>query len=139
MNCQETQEQISQFIDNALSPELLQPMFQHLSDCEKCRSFFMNSNIVHEAAKKIDAVAVPDALDRKFAPLTMNNVNNYTGKRMITFSIPSAILSGVLIFMMSLLLFLTITPKDQPMNGSSADEQAMMMIQSSPADQFHRQ
>ncbi|MEW6062694.1 MAG: zf-HC2 domain-containing protein [Bacteroidota bacterium] len=102
MNCQTSKKQISQLLDNELSNELLQPLFHHLSGCEGCRSFFVQAQTIHDSARKIVYIQAPEVLDQKFAVLGMESQPKV---KRITLSTSSAILSGFVICLMSLVLF----------------------------------
>lgn len=97
------QEYISQFLDNELSSELLQPLFQHLGECEECRKFFVQSKSVQDQVKKVDYVSVPDMIDKKFEVLGMGEKNQRLLSQKFVVSFPSAMLSGILMMMISIL------------------------------------
>lgn len=105
MNCQTSKESISQFIDGELPHESLQPLFQHLGDCEECRNFFVQAKSVHDEIKKLKYVAAPNELDEKFGVLGMEREMHPLLSRRFTVSFPSAILSGFIICLMSLVFF----------------------------------
>lgn len=128
MNHENIQEQISQFMDNELPKEQHRELFMHLAECEECREFFADVKRIHDLSNKLIEETFPLEMDRKFDVLTMAGGTSPAIPHVITFSLPSAILSGMLIVMMSLLLFLSITSKEEPMNTFPANEQAMMML-----------
>ena len=138
MNHQNIQEQISQFMDNELPKEQHRELFLHLAECEPCREFFVVAKKIHDASKALTDEQFPAAMDRRFGVLSMGQTVSNNAPQMITFSMPSAILSGLLIIMMSLLLFLTVSPKQQSIIEHSVDEQAVTMFQSIPSDHLQR-
>ena len=108
MDCQTSKEHISQFLDDELSRELLPSLFQHLGDCEECRNFFVQTKLVHDTVKKMKYAAVPEDLDEKFAVLGMEEKKEPLMARKFTLSLPSAILSGFLVFIISIIFILFI-------------------------------
>lgn len=138
MSHENIQEKISQFMDNELPKEQHREMYMHLAECEECREFLAQTKKIHDASKELTPEQFPASMDRRFEVLSMGPKISINAPQMITFSMPSAILSGVLIIMMSLLLFLTVSPKQQSIIEHSVDEQAMMMFQSIPSDHLQR-
>ncbi|MFA6468930.1 MAG: zf-HC2 domain-containing protein [Bacteroidota bacterium] len=108
MNCITAKELVNEFLDNELSPELLQPLFAHLADCTECRKFLVQTKTVHDAAAAIRHIPAPAELDRKFNILGIQAEEVPAINRRIAVSIPSAILSGVLVFMISIVFFLAL-------------------------------
>ena len=98
------QEQISQFLDDELPKEELQPMFMHLGECDECRGFFVRSNSIRDTAKQMRYMPFPDQIDQKFSVLGMNNTQTSLLKRTFTISVPSAMLSVLLVFMISIVI-----------------------------------
>ena len=92
MNCQTTQEQISQLLDNELHAEELQPMFHHLSECEECRAFFLHTKEIHDITKSLKYIAVPEVIDQKFAVLGMEQQQSFLSRK-FTISVSSTIYS----------------------------------------------
>ncbi len=138
MSHENIQEQISQFMDNELPKQQHRELFMHLAECEECREFFVEMKKIHDASNKLIDERFPLEMDRKFDVLTMASRTSPAIPHVITLSLPSAILSGMLIVMMSLLLFLSVTTKREPMNTSPVNDQAMMMLPYSPAQVQHQ-
>ena len=138
MSHENIQQQISQFLDNELPKEQLRGLFAHLAVCDTCMDFFTHIKQIHDASIELTDEQFPISMDRRFEVLSMGKTVRNNAPQTITFSMPSAILSGVLIIMMSLLLFLTVTPKQQSITQHPVDEQAMMMFQSIPSDHLER-
>lgn len=104
MNCQTSQEQVSQLLDNELPQESLQPLFQHLGECEECRNIFVQTKIIHDGVKNVGHVSAPKEIDEKFAVLGMERQQSILSRK-FTISVSSAFLSGVLLFMISIMAF----------------------------------
>ena len=65
MNCPKFQEEISQYIDNALPEEAAPGLFEHMSGCSSCRDFMgttltMRTVLLHELT-----LPTPEALDNR--------------------------------------------------------------------------
>lgn len=103
MKCQECQEQISQLLDNELLQDAMQPMFRHLGECGTCRMFFLSAKSIHDTARHLEHTPAPEALDHKFNIMNMGEGGQSFLTRTFTFSVPSAMLSGLLVFMISFL------------------------------------
>ncbi|MFA5834886.1 MAG: zf-HC2 domain-containing protein [Bacteroidota bacterium] len=97
MNCQEHQEQISQFLDNELPQDALQPMFQHLAACGACREFFFTAKSIHDTARQLEYTPVPELLDQKLGVLDMTS--RPLLERRFIISIPTAMLSMIAVFL----------------------------------------
>ncbi|MFA6455591.1 MAG: zf-HC2 domain-containing protein [Bacteroidota bacterium] len=108
MNCITSKELVNEFLDNELSPELLQPLFSHLADCAACREFLVKTKTIHDAVASLQNIPAPAELDRKFAILGIQAGTVPVINRRIAVSVPSAILSGVLVFMISIVFFLAL-------------------------------
>ncbi len=104
MSCQTTQERISQLLDNELLSEELQPMFQHLSECEECRTFFLHTKEIHDSAKSLEYVAAPKSIDQKFAVLGMEQQQSFLSRK-FTISVPSALYSVGAAIVMSVFIY----------------------------------
>jgi len=103
MNCRTSKEQISQFLDNELPKELLQPLFQHLGGCEECRNFFVQTKAVYDVVKKLEYADVPKEVDEKFSVLGMGGKKSSLMNRKFTVSVSTALYSigafiGLLLF-----------------------------------------
>jgi predicted anti-sigma-YlaC factor YlaD len=134
MNCQTTKEQISQLLDNELRAEELQPMFQHLSECEECRTFFLHTKEIHDGAKAIAYVDAPEVIDLKFAVLGMEQQQSFLSRK-FTVSVSSAITSVCVAIVMVLFIYVSGTIQEKqiaeqyrqtmnltvPFSGSSYD------------------
>ncbi len=119
---------MNRYFDNDLTDAEEGILFLHLGSSQESRSVFAALKSVHGALQHPAGVTYPVSLDRKLGALNAGQNDPRPQKKSITLSVPSAILSGVLIFMMSILFFLTVAPKEDPMNNSRANEQAMMML-----------
>lgn len=106
MNCQSSNEQISLLLDNELPKEFLQPLFRHLGECEECGEFFRQTKRIHDNVKNLGYAEVPESIGRKFEILGITEIQHPPlMARRFTISVSSAILSGVIICMMSLVFF----------------------------------
>ncbi len=105
MNCQTTKEQISQFLDTELRSVELQSMFLHLSECEECRTFFIQTKEIHDGVKSIEYIAAPEIIDQKFAVLGMEQTQQSILSRRFTISVPSALYSVGAAIVMSLFIY----------------------------------
>ncbi len=65
MNCEQYQEQISQFIDGELLPTAETELFVHLSMCEHCRTFLKNALSLRNTLALTRQIAVPVSLDKR--------------------------------------------------------------------------
>ena len=65
MNCEQYQEQISQFIDGELLPTAETELFVHLSVCEHCRTFLKNAFALRNTLAISRQVTVPASLDQR--------------------------------------------------------------------------
>jgi hypothetical protein len=106
MNHDINKEQISQLLDNELAGGFVQPLFQHLAECEECRTFFLRANAIQEAAKGLKPVSVPGEIDRKFSVLAIGDQRSTILNRTITISIPSVIMSVGALIMMTLCIYI---------------------------------
>ena len=106
MDHQSIQEQVSQFLDNELPTSMLQPMFQHLSECDVCRTFFVNSNTIHDTAQKIKEENAPEPLDRKFVALGMTKAISKFQNRSLTIPVPSVVYSIGTVIVMTLFIYI---------------------------------
>ncbi|MDD8016863.1 MAG: zf-HC2 domain-containing protein [Bacteroidota bacterium] len=125
MDCQTSKEYISQFLDNELPQELLQPLFRHLADCGECRTFFVHTKSIHDSVKKLEYVPVPESLDQKFAVLGMEEKKVSVLFKNNFVSIPTAILSVIFAFMISILIFFSLDASTSPSAFSSINQQAL--------------
>jgi anti-sigma factor RsiW len=79
MNCEQYQEQISQFIDGELPPTAETDLFIHLGECEHCRTFLKNALSLRNTLVFTPHTAVPVSLDRRVlaqdSSTTMKSVN----------------------------------------------------------------
>lgn len=103
MNCITNKERISQFMDDELQTEELQPMFQHLGECEECRKFFVQTKTIRDGIKNFEQVEVPESINKKFDVLAMEEKKQPLMHRKFTVSVPSALLSGIVVLMISIL------------------------------------
>jgi anti-sigma factor RsiW len=69
MNCEQIQEQISQFIDGELQPAAETELFVHLGACEHCRSFLKDVLSLRNTLALAPHIAVPASLDRRVLTL----------------------------------------------------------------------
>jgi anti-sigma factor RsiW len=65
MNCEQYQEQISQFIDGELLPTAETELFVHLGACEHCRTFLKNALSLRNIFACAQQIAVPASLDQR--------------------------------------------------------------------------
>ena len=65
MNCEQYQEQISQFIDGELPPTAETDLFVHLGVCEQCRTFLKNALSLRNILAFTPQITVPASLDRR--------------------------------------------------------------------------
>ncbi len=112
MNCQTTKEQISQLLDNELHSEELQPMFQHLSECEECRTFFLHTKEIHDSTKSLEYVAAPKAIDQKFAVLGMGQQQSFLSRK-FTISVSSVITSVGAVIALVLFIYVSGTIQEK--------------------------
>ncbi|MDP1675299.1 MAG: zf-HC2 domain-containing protein [Bacteroidota bacterium] len=112
MNCQTTKEQISQLLDNELRAEELQPMFQHLSECEECRKFFLQTKDIHDSAKTLEYITAPKVIDQKFAVLGMEQQQSFLSRK-FTISVPSAIYSIGAVIVLMLFIYVSGTIQEK--------------------------
>ncbi|MFA6541997.1 MAG: zf-HC2 domain-containing protein [Bacteroidota bacterium] len=103
MNCQTGKEYISQLLDNELESEFLQPLFQHLAECSECRSFYTRTRSIQKTLGHLPNHELPELVDQKFAVLAIGKEKRTLMNRKITIPVPSAMLSGVFVFMLSIL------------------------------------
>ncbi len=108
MNCLTTKEQTSQFLDNELHTEELQPMFHHLSECEECRIFFIQTKEIHDKAKILEYFVLPDEVDQKFTVLGMSENKQSILSRQFTISVLSVIYSVSAVIVMSLFMYVMV-------------------------------
>ncbi len=113
MNCQTTKEHISQFLDNELRSEELQPMFQHLGECKECGTFFLHTKEIHDSAKSLEYVASPKGIDQKFAVLGMEQPQKSILSRKFTISVSSAIYSVGAFIAMVLFIYVSGTIQEK--------------------------
>jgi predicted anti-sigma-YlaC factor YlaD len=110
MNCEQCQEQISQFIDGELPPSAENDLFEHLGKCEYCRTFLKSVLSIRNTIALTRQVAVPVSLDRRVLeknfsttkkPLYQYFIRRYTENkysfRTIGLAIILSALTGVLI------------------------------------------
>ncbi len=105
MNCQTSKEYISQFLDNELSQNFLQPLFLHLGECDECRNFFVQVKSIHDSVKKLSYLPVPESLDQKFSVLGLVKKNEPLMNRKLTVSVPSAIYSLCALVVITLFMY----------------------------------
>ena len=65
MNCEQYQEQISQFIDGELLPTAETELFVHLGVCEHCRTFLKNTLSLRNIFASAQQIAIPASLDQQ--------------------------------------------------------------------------
>ena len=65
MNCEQYQEQISQFIDGELLQRAETELFVHLGVCEHCRTFLKNALALRNTLTIARQVTVPPSLDQR--------------------------------------------------------------------------
>jgi predicted anti-sigma-YlaC factor YlaD len=65
MDCTQTQELLSQWIDGELHPAVEPELFGHLSRCETCRAFFRNLYTLNQEFASARALQVPASLDQR--------------------------------------------------------------------------
>jgi predicted anti-sigma-YlaC factor YlaD len=65
MNCEQYQEQVSQFMDGELPPITENELFAHLGTCEICRGFLKNVISLRNTITLDRQIAVPASLDRR--------------------------------------------------------------------------
>lgn len=113
MNCQNYQEQISQLLDNELPAGELQPMFRHLSECEECRKFFMQTKTIHDSVRGMEYVVTPNEIDQKFAVLAMGQKQQSLLSRQFTISVPSVIYSIGAVIVLSVFIYVSGTIQEK--------------------------
>jgi len=69
MNCEQYQEQISQFIDGELLPTDEMGLFVHLGMCDQCRVFLNNVLSLRNTLTLTRQIAVPVSLDQRVIAL----------------------------------------------------------------------
>jgi predicted anti-sigma-YlaC factor YlaD len=72
MNCLQTQEFLSQWMDGELSAIVEAELFAHLSGCEPCRTFFKNLMTLHQELSSARLQQVPDSLDQRVLALQVS-------------------------------------------------------------------
>jgi anti-sigma factor RsiW len=65
MNCEQYQEQISQFIDGELPSTTETELFVHLGLCEQCRTFLKNALSLRNTLARTRQITVPASLDQR--------------------------------------------------------------------------
>jgi anti-sigma factor RsiW len=65
MNCENYQENISQFIDGELDSASESNLFQHLGSCEHCRTFLKNILSLRNTLTVSQQMIVPASLDQR--------------------------------------------------------------------------
>src|SRR5512137_1912540 len=65
MNCTQTQESLSQWMDGELHPAVEAGLFTHLSQCESCRVFFKDLFMLNQEFASAQPVQVPASLDQR--------------------------------------------------------------------------
>jgi predicted anti-sigma-YlaC factor YlaD len=65
MNCEQYQEQISQFMDGELLPAPETELFVHLGSCEQCRTFLKDALALRNTLALTRQTDVPASLDRR--------------------------------------------------------------------------
>ena len=65
MNCEQYQENISQFIDGELDIESESNLFRHLGECNECRGFLKETMSLRSELLNMQAATVPELLNRK--------------------------------------------------------------------------
>jgi len=113
MNCQTTKEQISQFLDNELHDEELQPMFHHLGECEECRKFFLQAKEICDSAKTLEYLTAPNEIDQKFAVLGMEQKQKSILSRQFTISVSSVISSVGAVIVILLFIYVSGTIQEK--------------------------
>ena len=101
MNCKTSKEYVSQLLDNELADEFLQPLFQHLGECEECRAFYAQTTEIQHGFQGLPESEPSIYVDKKFDVLGIED-RSFMHRR-FTISVPSALLSAILMFMISLL------------------------------------
>ena len=101
MNCKTSKEYVSQLLDNELADEFLQPLFQHLGDCEECRVFYSQTQAIQRGFQRMPKSEPSLSVEKKFDLLSIED--RPLMHRRFTISVPSALLSAILMFMISLL------------------------------------
>ncbi len=65
MNCEQYQENVSQFIDGELESVNEANLFKHLSTCDACREFIKETMSLRSELLSMEAATVPEPLYRK--------------------------------------------------------------------------
>lgn len=112
MNCQTSKEQISQLLDNELPKEFLQPLFRHLGECEECGKFFLQTKEIHDSAKTLEYITVPNEIDQKFAVLGMEQQQSVLSRK-FTVSVSSVIASVGAVIAMVLFIYVSGTIQEK--------------------------
>jgi len=76
MNCEQYQENVSQFIDGELDNASELSLFQHLGECDKCRGFLKDTMNLHTELLSEQVVIVPELLDRKILSNSIASSSN---------------------------------------------------------------
>lgn len=137
MNCRTTQEHTSLWLDEELPPEELTPLFAHLAGCELCRDFLTRAKAVHHAAQRMNVIAAPELLDKKFGVLAMGIERQHPSGKTVTISVPSVLYSVGAAVMM--LLFIYVFGSYQERNIASQYQQPVNWPQQNGAQTFEHQ
>ena len=145
MNCNEANELISLFIDDALPPTNHDPLFKHLSDCSECRLYLQGMLRIRKIEHR-EQVAYPSALDAKIlamAGLKSSKQSNPIWQRSIRLSFPVAAAAIFLIVLLSVILSNLLFPADrtrtarQDVSYAQQQQDKVTVIYGLPALEVH--
>ena len=107
MTTREIELLMNRYFDNDLPDSEAEKLFSLLSASQESRMLFAGMKAVYESLLQpppIESGSFPDGIDQKFALLNFGAARKPLMARRFTISVPSAMLSGLLLFMISFLL-----------------------------------
>jgi hypothetical protein len=97
---------MNRYFDNEASDDEMRELFLHLSQSEESRTLFAGMKRVQDVLMSTHGIDVPHALDEKFSSLAMLPAERSVLQRQFTISLPSALLSGFVVCLLSFMLSL---------------------------------
>jgi hypothetical protein len=97
---------MNKYFDNETSDDEMRELFLHLSRSEESRTLFAGMKQVQDALMRAPGIDVPRELDEKFSSLMMVPAERSILQRQFTISLPSALLSGFVVCLLSFMLSL---------------------------------